>query len=51
MEGFGATAFVAASGYGSDGTSRVFDGHFARPAGHEALERFPPRSAGEGGGS
>jgi CheY-like chemotaxis protein len=48
-EGFEATAFVAVSGYGSDGLAPVFDGHFQKPVDHDAFNGFLARwSSGVG---
>jgi CheY-like chemotaxis protein len=46
-EGFEATAFVAVTGYSSDGLAPVFDGHFQKPVDHEALNGFLARWSSE----
>jgi CheY-like chemotaxis protein len=46
-EGFEATAFVAVSGYGSEGMAPVFDGHFQKPVDHDALHEFLARWSSE----
>jgi CheY-like chemotaxis protein len=46
-EGFEATAFVAVTGYGSDGLAPVFDGHFQKPVDHDALNGFLARWSSE----